>query len=138
MSNPLDLRWSASFHAMSASKSAAKQLLGDKIILPPSALEQLLSASTQTPDPYRRPYALLDQALDSAPQLPNPLTFRLVNPKNGNSVYAGIREFSADDDEVGISPYLAETLGIEVPDEPASEPADLSSDSDVPPLPSLT
>jgi hypothetical protein len=36
-----------------------------------------------------------------------------VNPENGRVVYAGIREFSAGDGEVGLSPFLREALGIE-------------------------
>jgi hypothetical protein len=39
--------------------------------------------------------------------------FRLVNQANGNVVHAGIREFSADDGEVALSPYLLEALGLE-------------------------
>jgi len=40
------------------------------------------------------------------------LTFRLVNPGNGRVVYAGIREFSTDDGEAELSPFLLESLGL--------------------------
>ncbi|KAJ6018075.1 hypothetical protein N7451_001454 [Penicillium sp. IBT 35674x] len=46
-------------------------------------------------------------------QLPHPLTFRVVNPQNGRFVYAGIREFSAAENEVALSALLRESLGIE-------------------------
>ncbi|THV55521.1 hypothetical protein BGAL_0007g00520 [Botrytis galanthina] len=106
-------------------------LPGDKILLPQSALEQLLSASTVTVnsnsrsnnvafDPFN-PYSLAaarieqSQWRDTQQQLPHPLTFRLVNSKNGNVVYAGIREFSADEGEVVLSSFLLEALGITAP-----------------------
>jgi hypothetical protein len=41
------------------------------------------------------------------------LTFRIVNPENGRIVYAGVREFSAEEDEALLSPFLLEALGIE-------------------------
>ena len=53
------------------------------------------------------------QTFERHQQLPHPLTFRLVNPNNGNIVYAGIREFSADENEIGLSPFLRQTLGLE-------------------------
>lgn len=53
-----------------------------------------------------------DQAVERQQQLPQPLTFRLVNPGNGRIVFAGIREFSARDNAVGLSPFLRDTLGI--------------------------
>lgn len=37
----------------------------------------------------------------------------MVNPHNGRIVFAGIREFSAEENEVGISPFLRESLGID-------------------------
>lgn len=107
------------------------QLPGDKIVLPQLALEQLLAAATLTVepsatnqpftstfDPYN-PYSYAAerharaQFADRQPQLPHPLTFRLVNPDNGRIVYAGIREFSAEEGEVGLGIFLREALGIE-------------------------
>ncbi|KAE8444570.1 hypothetical protein EG329_014494 [Mollisiaceae sp. DMI_Dod_QoI] len=108
-----------------------KTLPGDKILLPQSALEQLLAASTVTVPTTNRPNALAfdpfnpyslaaaraqqSQWQDTQQQLPQPLTFRLVNTKNGNVVHAGIREFSAKEGEVVLSSFLLEALGIPEP-----------------------
>jgi hypothetical protein len=99
--------------------------------LPPSALEQLLAAApitsttadapqnyTSTFDPYNpHSYAAERQArqqfVDRQQQLPHPLTFRIVNPENGRAVYAGIREFSANENEVGLSRFLRHELGLD-------------------------
>ncbi|OLN94143.1 Ubiquitin fusion degradation protein 1-like protein 2 [Colletotrichum chlorophyti] len=118
-----ELKWSAPFAVALPSKASSRDLRGDKILLPQSALEQLLAASPRPSvpshstftsyDPFN-PYARrqLPRDTDTSQQLPNPLMFRLVNQKNGNVVYAGIREFSADEGEVTLSPYLMEALGI--------------------------
>lgn len=127
-SPPASLKWSAQF-AIASSRTV---LSGDKILLPPSALEQLLSASSaqvaeQTRrdlpayDPYNSSvYSAYRQAesqyQDQRQQLPHPLTFRLVNSDNGSVVFAGIREFSANEGEVVLSPFLTETLGIKLED----------------------
>lgn len=121
-----NMRWSAQYTITSSPRS--KQLPGDKILLPPSALEALLSASANAAaessrrdlpayDPYNSAtYSAYRQAesqyQDQRHQLPYPLTFRLVNPENGRVVYAGIREFSAEDGEVVLSSFLLEALGI--------------------------
>ncbi|MCJ1367447.1 hypothetical protein MMC16_006580 [Acarospora aff. strigata] len=122
------LQWSSQLTV--APPSRTPLLPGDKIVLPQSALEQLLSAAavtveaparsqsyTTTFDPYN-PYSYAAerharaQFADRQQQLPHPLTFRLVNPSNGRIVYAGIREFSAEDSEIGLSPFLRESLGL--------------------------
>lgn len=124
------LRWSSSFTV--AALQHTPKLPGDKITLPPSALEQLLAAAplqevspqgpsrsyTATFDPFNpRTFAAesraREQALERQHKLPYPLTFRIVNPQNGRAVYAGIREFSAEENEVGLSPFLRKALGIE-------------------------
>lgn len=123
-SPPPPLTWSAQF-TVASSKTV---LGGDKILLPPSALEQLLSASSAhvaehtrrhlpTYDPYNSStFSAYRQAesqyQDQRQQLPHPLTFRVVNPENGRVVYAGIREFSAEEGKVSLSPFLSEALGI--------------------------
>lgn len=125
---PPQLNWSASLRVAHPSSIASKDLQGDKILLPQSALEQLLAASTTTGlstshtftafDPSN-PYSVADarrersQYRENHQQLPNPLMFQLVNEKNGNAVYAGIREFSAYEGEVALSPYLIDSLGIQ-------------------------
>ena len=124
------LKWSAQYTVTAASRS--QTLPGDKILLPPSALEQLLSASSNAAsesarrdlpqyDPYNSStYSAYRQAesqyQDQRQQLPYPLTFRLVNPENGRVVYAGIREFSAVEGEVIASPFLLESLGLQAED----------------------
>jgi hypothetical protein len=144
------IAWSATFTAASPSID----LKGDKIILPQSALEQLLAASTTplngsahtassfTAFDRQNPYAN-SQQLQPYQQLPNPLMFRLVNRENGNTVHAGIREFSAQENEVLLSPYLMEALGIS-PDPLASRqkeelPANvINIDADVSTRPEIT
>ncbi|OJJ46346.1 hypothetical protein ASPZODRAFT_159302 [Penicilliopsis zonata CBS 506.65] len=101
------------------------------IILPQSALEQLLQAaplrevSRSRPQAYTRGFdpfnphtfaaeaTARNQQSDRQQQLPHPLTFRIVNPRNDRVVYAGIREFSAEENEIGLSPFLRDALGIE-------------------------
>jgi len=109
---------------------APQRLPGDKIVLPQSALEQLLAAATVTVeapassqsytstfDPYN-PYShaaerhARAQFAERQPQLPHPLTFRLVNPENGRIVYAGIREFSAEEGKIGLGGFLLDALGV--------------------------
>jgi hypothetical protein len=92
MSSPPPLRWSTSYRLANPSNLAGKDLGGDKILLPPSALQELLNIA---PD-----------------ALPHPLMFQLVNQANGNAAYAGIREFSSDEHEIVLSPHLREALGI--------------------------
>jgi len=124
--SPSPLKWSSQFSVLPAAKTPV--LKGDKIILPPSALEQLLSAATTIVtskaglaengfDPYN-PYSVAAErqaradVVESQQTLPHPLTFRLVNPENGRIVFAGIREFSSEDGLVGISPFLRDSLGF--------------------------
>ncbi|RDL41708.1 uncharacterized protein BP5553_01687 [Venustampulla echinocandica] len=146
----ITLKWSSVFRVADRSN---KTLPGDKILLPQSALEQLLAVSTVTVtsnvrqtnsafDPFN-PYSLAaaraeqSQWRDTQQQLPHPLTFRLVNTENGNVVYAGIREFSAVEGEVELSPFLLEALGISIPPPKSqSKPASVhSSDSGLPDQP---
>ena len=122
--DPVELKWTSKLTVSPASRTFPLQ--GDKIILPPSALEQLLSASTVIADddaPSQRTAfgrfgpagfpSLADGGVPERQQnLPHPLTFRLVNSRNGNVAYAGIREFSAEEGEVGVSSFLREVLGL--------------------------
>ena len=123
---PPPLKWSTQYDVLPP--DATPPLRGDKIILPPSALEQLLSAATVTInntsqpatasfDPYN-PYSFAaerharEQLVEQQQNLPHPLTFRLVNPTNDRIIFAGIREFSAADNLVGLSPFLRQSLGF--------------------------
>ena len=120
------LKWSTQYDVLPP--EATPPLRGDKIILPPSALEQLLSLATVTItntsqpatasfDPYN-PYSFAaerharEQLVEQQQTLPHPLTFRLVNPANGRIIFAGVREFSAADNVVGLSPFLRQSLGF--------------------------
>lgn len=149
MDHGLDtLKWSTQ---LSVAKPTTKtsRLHGDKIILPPTALEQLLAAAPITSvqnanrtaftpgfDPYN-PHSFTaerqarEQLSDRQQQLPHPLTFRVVNPNNGRVVHAGIREFSAEENEVGLSSFLREALGLDDESKAASNerPAKLSHEA---------
>ncbi|CEI60209.1 hypothetical protein FVEN_g6389 [Fusarium venenatum] len=116
MEEPTPLRWSSALPVVNPSTIATKNLRGDKILLPQSALEQLLAAARSRPSTTTTrsdPWSYTSTDADSAQQLPNPLIFRLVNPKNKNAVFAGIREFSATEGTMGLSPWLTEALGIQ-------------------------
>ncbi|KAL8804658.1 MAG: hypothetical protein Q9182_002467, partial [Xanthomendoza sp. 2 TL-2023] len=124
---PTSIKWTSQFSLLPVHQT--RPLKGDKIILPPSTLEQLLSASTVTvplanrqqfstfdsynPDSYEAEYQARSQLWVKQQDLPHPLTFRLVNPLNGRICYAGIREFSADEGFVGLSPFLKHSLGYD-------------------------
>ena len=120
MADRPEMKWSSTFNVAPTSK-VTEALPGDKILLPQSALEQLLAAAPKVStsdtssnpafdpfDPYSvaaaRQYA--QYARPEQPELPHPLIFRLVNQVTGNVVYAGIREFSAEEGEIGLSPFL--------------------------------
>jgi hypothetical protein len=124
---PKTLQWSVQFKV--APSSSTPNLKGDKITLPQSALEQLLSAATfivptdvpaeellsdfNTSNPYSYTgHQYRGQSYERQRHLPHPLTFRIVNPANGNIVYAGIREFSAKEGEIGLSDFLRKSLDI--------------------------
>jgi hypothetical protein len=136
------LTWSASYSI--APLSRTPKLPGDKLLLPPSALEQLLAAApvvveessrqaTIDFDPFN-PYtfaaerAARAQFQERQQQLPHPLTFRLVNPENGRVIFAGIREFSAEEGEIALSPALREALGVK--DVERKRVVDQTSDTD--------
>lgn len=123
------LRWSSQLRVTAPSHTP--RLPGDKIILPQSALEQLLAAAplrqvssqgprglTQTFDPFNpHTFAAESRAreygVDRQHQLPHPLIFRIENPQNDRMIYAGIREFSAEENEVSLSGFLRDALGLE-------------------------
>lgn len=121
------IKWSSQLAVLPTGQTVP--LRGDKIILPPSTLEQLLSASTVTVPSVDQPqtssfdsynpysYAAERQAraqlVETRQELPHPLTFRLVNPVSGRVCYAGIREFSTEEGFVGLSPFLRASLGFD-------------------------
>ena len=132
------LKWTTQLQVI---PSKPGRLHGDKIILPQLALQQLLDAATTiTPistsvprltngfsssHPYTTSvnFGPSPQAFERRQQLPHPLTFRLVNPENGNIVYAGVREFSAPDGQVEVSSFLHEALGLKPLEETTGGPS---------------
>jgi Ubiquitin fusion degradation protein UFD1 len=66
----------------------------DRVLLPPSALEQLLASAPHNTD------------------LPQPLTFRLFNPRNNHSTHVGVREFSAPDATIALPSWIASALDL--------------------------
>ncbi|EAQ84740.1 hypothetical protein CHGG_08754 [Chaetomium globosum CBS 148.51] len=117
------ISWSATLRPVRPSRAAANDLRGDKIVLPQSALEQLLASSTGTngwkstfifpASEPSNPYAAAHAQQERPQELPHPLMFQLANPATGKTVYAGIREFSASEGEVALSPHIREALGIQ-------------------------
>jgi len=124
------LSWSSQLSVLPSSEIPSS-LVGDKILLPQSALEQLLAAVSSTP-PESQPSPAATAALANAyppqvdiswtsaahherpqPQLPHPLMFRLFNPRNNRFSHAAPLEFSAEEGKIGISPLLRDALGIE-------------------------
>lgn len=103
-------------------------LSGDKIYLPQSALEQLLSAASQVfppseeVDPWARPQA---SSFFPEPSLPHPLIVKLTyqitaGPEPAvRTVHAVPREFSADEGTVVLSEFLRKTLGLNQGDDVA-------------------
>ncbi|KAK5169910.1 uncharacterized protein LTR77_005888 [Saxophila tyrrhenica] len=144
--SPPSLEWSAQYTL--AHSRRGQPLSGDKIKLSQSALEGLLSAASNAAaadsrrdlpayDPYNSAtYSAYRQAesqyQDQRQQLPYPLTFRLVNPANGRVVYAGVREFSAEEGEVELSPFLQEGLGLKEREEDRKAANDTIVDGESP------
>ena len=136
-----DVKWSTQLKFSQSGNSRSSTLTGDKILLPPSALKQLLSAAasdvTQRSRHNLAPYDPFNTATHAAYQqvqsqdqderkkLLHPMTFRLVNPQNGRIVYAGIREFSAEEGEVVLSPFINEAL---IPSDTGSHPFSETAD----------
>ncbi|THY18434.1 ubiquitin fusion degradation protein [Aureobasidium pullulans] len=116
-----ELQWSGQFVA-----SSATNLSGDKIVLPQTALEQLLSAASTAAAATSQPSSDFNtyssyyagsqrpsyRSEEQKNQLPHPLTFRLVNANNGRVVYAGIREFSAEEGCATLSAFLWQALDL--------------------------
>ncbi|PFH59596.1 hypothetical protein XA68_12113 [Ophiocordyceps unilateralis] len=93
MDAPPHLNWSSTYDLLPPASLASKLPPGDKIILPQSALEQLLAASSsaQSHDAdHTSPYSSIlygpGFAGHDTQQLPHPLMFRLLNPGNGKAV----------------------------------------------------
>ncbi|KAJ1658736.1 hypothetical protein IWQ61_002070 [Dispira simplex] len=88
-------------HSSQGSVGTTKDLnQTDRLVLPVSVLEHLLFGRTNRAGPTEASWStsILDNGSgNSNRELPQPLTFRLVNPDNRNSVCAGVEEFTADE-----------------------------------------
>ncbi|KAK0387527.1 hypothetical protein NLU13_3773 [Sarocladium strictum] len=109
-----DIKWQNTFEVLPTDAVSPGQLVGDKISLPQSALEELLVAASGTGGKSN----LYSEQPGDQTGLPSPLTFRLVNAENRKEVYAGILEFSAPDGTVALSPLIADALGLHPNDRP--------------------
>ncbi|KAI1911054.1 hypothetical protein LOZ61_004032 [Ophidiomyces ophidiicola] len=143
MENPL--KWSSTYTVTPPNRTS-KKLYGDKICLPQSALEGILNAFSPSADtlgytasfsgnrnrypPVTALSALDDEGRDRRRELPYPLTFRIINRKSGRIVHAGILEFSAEENEVSLSPLLLQSLGIQDSDFENREEVSFESGTD--------
>lgn len=87
--SPRPLQWTKQFQVNPLQNDPS-----DRILLPPAALEQLLSFVPFGTD------------------LPQPLTFRVFNPRNDRYTHVGVREFSAVENAVGIPSWICESLDL--------------------------
>ncbi|CAG8662722.1 11922_t:CDS:2 [Acaulospora morrowiae] len=83
------------------SGSIMHNLEGDKLILPPSVLLDLLQTANQSnPDDF------------SNSQLPQPIIFQISNPKTRLITHGGVLEFNAEDEKVYLPPWMYESLSL--------------------------
>lgn len=92
---------------------------GDKLLLPASALESLLSQSSANTSDYG---SMTDASFGNGDQisqtsgLPSPITFEIRNVKARNLIYGGVKEFSAEDGLVHLPQWMQRSLNLEVGD----------------------
>ena len=91
--SPRPLQWTQQFKVYPLQNDPS-----DKILLPSTALEQLLSSTPIDTD------------------LPQPLTFRIFNPNNNRSTHVGVREFSAPADTIGVPSWIGDALELQAGD----------------------
>jgi hypothetical protein len=92
---------------------------GDKLFLPPSALESLLSQTSANDDHFNsmtNPFASNGYAPAQMSTLPSPITFEIRNVKLRNIVYGGVKEFSAEEGIVHMPQWMQRSLGLELGD----------------------
>lgn len=87
--SPPPLRWTQQYNVYPLANDPS-----DHVLLPPTALEQLLSAASFNTD------------------LPQPLTFRITNSRTSRSTHVGVREFSAPSERIGIPAWIIESLEL--------------------------
>ncbi|KAG2188582.1 hypothetical protein INT44_001337 [Umbelopsis vinacea] len=88
---------------------------GDKLLLPASALESLLSQSSANSFEFG---SMTNASNDSSqtPGLPSPITFEIRNVKARNVIYGGVKEFSAEEGLVHLPQWMQRSLNLETGD----------------------
>ncbi|KAJ2962192.1 hypothetical protein NQZ79_g2688 [Umbelopsis isabellina] len=92
---------------------------GDKLYLPPSALESLLNQSVTNGDRFSAAsgqFAEHSYLESQSSQLPSPITFEIRNVKTRNIVYGGVKEFSAEEGMVHLPQWMQKSLQLELGD----------------------
>ncbi|KAI8647502.1 ubiquitin fusion degradation protein UFD1-domain-containing protein [Parasitella parasitica] len=85
------IRWSSHYTVENA---PVEFNYGDKAVLPPSALEQLLAQ------------------IGISGTLPSPLTFELRHPHSGATIHCGVKEFSSESSTIQLPNWIRESLGL--------------------------
>ncbi|CAB4398482.1 unnamed protein product [Rhizophagus irregularis] len=84
------------------SGSVISTLEGDKLILPPFVLEEILrAASNNSHNDF------------SEAQLPYPITFQISNPRTQLITHGGVLEFNASDDKVYLPEWMYNSLSLD-------------------------
>jgi hypothetical protein len=92
---------------------------GDKILLPPSALESLLSQTSANDFQFGGMTNATfgnSNPINLASSLPSPITFEIRNVKARNLIYGGVKEFSAEEGFVHIPQWMQQSLNLELGD----------------------
>ncbi|GAB5585999.1 hypothetical protein Unana1_00899 [Umbelopsis nana] len=92
---------------------------GDKLFLPPSALESLLSQTTANDGQFgniTNAGAVSEHFTSQSSTLPSPITFEIRNVKQRSIVYGGVKEFSAEEGMVHLPQWMQKSLGLEIGD----------------------
>ncbi|CAG8454258.1 9756_t:CDS:2 [Ambispora gerdemannii] len=84
-------------------------LEGDKLVLPPIVLEELLEKFSQTSEN--------EEDTPSNSQLPSPLTFQILNPKTRLITHGGVLEFNSPDEKAYLPQWMYDSLSLSEGDE---------------------
>ncbi|CAG8556505.1 7631_t:CDS:2 [Ambispora leptoticha] len=93
--------------------AVTSMLEGDKLILPPIVLEELLEKFSQTPPVV----AENEEEIPSTSQLPSPLTFQILNPRTRIITHGGVLEFNSPDEKACLPQWMYESLSLSEGDE---------------------
>ncbi|RUP45744.1 ubiquitin fusion degradation protein UFD1-domain-containing protein [Jimgerdemannia flammicorona] len=91
---------------------------GDKILLPPSVLEEFMAATGTPAQPYPDPFESYMPRIatppphQSRPTLPSPLTFQILNPKTRFINHGGVKEFSSDEGICHLPAWMLNSLDL--------------------------